>query len=605
MFAAYSIGVRVGLINMASGVLRLLVKDFSRTEEGAARLQKRVGLLQRDLFKAGAYMAVGVGGLMLFKKPIEEAARFQITLARLQALGLGAKVNADALQFARGMDIYGASMIDKLGIMRDTLSVFNDLDKARIAAPMIAKMSVANRVLYGKDRGDEITQGTIPLLKVAELRGGINDPARLKAQIDWAEKSFIASGGMVKPQDYLNAMRVGGIPLKMMSDMAFFVKSEPLMQELGGFRFGTGINAIYSNLVQGREPVRGVKELLRLKLIDPKMVEYTSIGTVKRMKPGALIGQDLLIRDPYSWIHDVLLPHLKAAGIDPNDKMKVSNEIGAIAPNSRAANLMSTAYLQQVAIARAEQRVPHAANIQRVYASAQSTLTGAELNLTAKWRDLMIDIGKNLLPAVVPGMNALAGAIKSLDAAVNAHPTQTRWALTAASGLFLALAGKGVVTGAAALLRFIGVLSTTSIGGAAASAGAGAGGLAARTGVSFGWYGLAVAAAIETGRRTYEQFRAPSWANAWSLGQLNPLVGYGLGAPAGVAGYLWKNGASPFVPGSRSSNNGQPIILNMDGRRVCSGILPHINRALGAPHGGSTNFDPSMSFTPPAYPGGF
>jgi hypothetical protein len=79
-----------------------------------------------------------------------------------------------------------------------------------------------------------------------------------------------ASRGRVNGNEMLAAMKIGGSLAQQMSDKAFFLNSEPLIQEMSGNKFGNALAAMYSNLVGGHGTIPTQREMLRLGLLDPK-----------------------------------------------------------------------------------------------------------------------------------------------------------------------------------------------------------------------------------------------------------------------------------------------------------------------------------------------
>jgi hypothetical protein len=643
MIEAMHIGVRVSLINTVSAALAMIGRDFTRTEAQAKAFQTRLDGFQRSMLRGGLWLGAGFAGIAMFKKPLEAANELNTALLRIRALGYGDATVSQSLRFAQGMDIFGMSLIDKVGIVKDALSVFNDLGHAKIAAPLIAKMVVANQVLYGKERGAEVTAGVMPLLKVAELRGGINDVKKLADQMNWAEKSYISSGGLVNPREYLNAMKAGGIPLKLMSDLALYVKSEPIIQEMGGFRFGTGMNAAYNNLVQGRLPARAVEELLKYKMIrDPQhMVEWTKIGTVRRMKPGALVGQTEFFTDPYAWLTDILLPHLAKKGLKSTDQIAVANQIGAFLTNSRGANLFSTAFLQMPAIKRAMDRVPGADDINKAYGKAPATLQGAEMNLGAQWKDLLTTVGTTMLPNAIGMLNGVAGALKALNGVLTASPGMVKALTYSIVGLSAAAMGRGVWILGAGLLRFVGITTLARLG-----LGMLGGGLS----LLLSPVALVIAGVAAVGFALFQMWK--HWDSTkgvianiksefgmffgWLSDKVKALLGFfgihigakggpamkplavrgglaSLGPPdhAGMRKYLeatpgpWQRAA----PSAHQSASNAPIVihnhLHLDGKEISRTVTRHQGNDAAAPATGPTRFDgllspfqPSMSLSP-------
>ncbi|MDE1011538.1 MAG: hypothetical protein OSB38_38330, partial [Paraburkholderia fungorum] len=346
----------------------------------------------------GGYAARATGTHMLgdMRESLDEAKKVQNERGRITALGLGEHATKDAEAYVRTMNARGTSLAEKMTLMRDSMSIFADEHHAQMAMPTLAKMKFANEAMFGADQGHENEEKFMNMLKVIELRGGTKDEATFKSEANMVQKVLSATGGRVGGDEWRNFIQTGKTAAKQMRQDAFFYQMEPLIQEMGGHAAGTGVSAAYSNLMQGKTTVRAAKRMVELGLVDKKMVEYTTTGTVKRIKPNALLGGDLYNQSPFEWMEKVLLPQLAKKGI--KDKTKILSEFATIMTNGNGANLFSTMYLQRDQIHKSERLNKGAYDIDQLGNLAAQQTEGKELQTLSKLHDLKEDIGRKIIP---------------------------------------------------------------------------------------------------------------------------------------------------------------------------------------------------------------
>ncbi|MEB0133582.1 hypothetical protein, partial [Pseudomonas sp. CCI2.4] len=411
-FDAYSVAVKLSLINHVSSGLLMISKGLHSAGMDADKLNAKLASIGKQAAIGGAMFAGGLAIASLFKAPLEEAKKFQNETERFRSLGLGDAVTKDAVKFASGMDSYGTSIRTNLGLLRDAQTVFGDFHEAQMVTPLLAKMKFANAALYGDEGGGMKDKAFMDMLKVIEMRGGLSSEAAFNNQANMVQKVQTATGGRVGANEFLNFIKTGGVAAKGLKDENFYYAMEPLIQEMGGQRVGTGLMSAYQNLVQGRTTERAAGELMRLGMLDPKMVEYNKVGNIKQIKAGALHGSDLMVSDPMKWMQTVMLPAFASRGIV--DKQAILNEIGAIFTNRTGSQLYSTMYLQQAQIAKNFKLNSGAAGIDELDKNARTTLAGKELAFTEKWKNVMLALGNVVLPLALKAMDKLLPAIVSL-----------------------------------------------------------------------------------------------------------------------------------------------------------------------------------------------
>ena len=442
-FEAYSVAVKLSLINHVSAGMLMISKSLATTGQDVDKLNAKLASIGKQGAIGGLMVAGGLGIAAMFKAPLDEAKKFQNEVERFRSLGLGDKVTNDAVKFASGMNTYGTSIRENLGLLRDAQTVFGDFHEAQMVVPLLSKMKFANAALYGDEGGAMKDRAFMDMLKVIEMRGGLKSEEAFNKQANMIQQVQTATGGRVGANEYLNFIKTGGVAAKGMKDDKFYYNMEPLIQEMGGFRVGTGLMSGYQNLVQGRTTARAAEEMMRLGMLDPKKVIYNKIGNIKQIKPGAVNGSDLMVEDPFQWMQKVMLPAFASKGI--TSQQAILNEIGAIFTNRTASNLYSTMFLQQANIEKNMKLNAGAAGIAELDKNAKNTLAGKELEFGAKWRDLMLNLGAVVLPLAIRAMDKLNPALKDLALWMNDNQGKVKGFTYALLGLSAFLITGGLI----------------------------------------------------------------------------------------------------------------------------------------------------------------
>jgi len=419
--------------------------ELAKRHEQVIAAKKRMHQTQSA---AGSAMMTGVGMVATgsaagapMLKSLGEAKHFETEVQRLRALGLGEAISNDAIKFSQGIKTYGTSSLENLELMRDSLTVFADLHHAEMVLPTLAKIKFANAAMYGEEAGAEKGQTFMNMLKVIELRGGLASKEKFEHEANLVQKVLTATGGRVGPSEWLNFIKTGGVAAKSLKDEAFFYKMEPLIQEMGGHRVGTGLMSAYSNLYQGKTTVRAAREMGRLDLLDLNKVEYNKIGMIKEIMPGALAGGKLMTTDPMAWLETVLLPKLAAKGI--TDQEQIKDTIATIMTNRTASNLFTQMYMQREQIHKNERLNAGAADIDTLNKAAMSTTAGRELQALARINNAKKEIGEHILPIYASALEKVADVLESVTEWMKEHATATKVITISLTGLAAVLAVLG------------------------------------------------------------------------------------------------------------------------------------------------------------------
>jgi hypothetical protein len=384
-------------------------------------------------FSAPTIAAAGVG--FGAYESIKQEAAYAQALAQFQAMNLGATANSSANNFAMNARMPGISRIEMLRLLRDaTVIMKGNYKEGEQIAPALAQIKYTSNAL-GYTTTDE---DLMKILRVAEMRGGFKNPQEMMDQLSYASQGIAAFGGTVTPKDMQNFMRTGGVAALSQSDKTFWLESLPLIQEMGGNRFGTALMSMYSALGAGRTTTAAAKELDRLGLIKKGYAEYNTIGMIKRIKPGGIVNNEELSTNFAGFLFDTLFPALEKKGIKTASQAKL--ELATILPNRTAANLAAQAYVQHEKIVQEYGMASNAMTYKQQKAIADKTPQGQIAQLHAAASDLGVALGGLLMPGAIAGMKGLTWTINELvsglqalgiyaaKAMIKATPTVQAWA---------------------------------------------------------------------------------------------------------------------------------------------------------------------------------
>ncbi|ACA89361.1 MULTISPECIES: phage tail tape measure protein [Burkholderia cepacia complex] len=453
------IAATTGAIDAQSRRLDALNTRQKRIADARAKMGAMRGAAAEMAIGGYAARATGKHILDDLREPLAEAKKVQNERGRIQGLGLGDRATQDAERYVRAMKSPGVAIAENMTLMRDAMSIFADEHHAQMVMPTLAKMKFANEAMFGAGQGHENEEKFMNMLKVIELRGGTKSEAAFKGEANMVQQVLTATGGRVGGDEWRNFIQTGKVAAKQMRQDAFYYQMEPLIQEMGGHAAGTGVQAAYSNLMQGKTTVRAAKRLVELGLVDKKSVEYNTIGNVKRIKPGALIGGDLFNASPFEWLEKVLLPKLKAKGITSD--AKILEEFSTIMTNGNGANLFATMYMQREQIHKNEKLNRGAYGIDKLHELGQKQTEGKELIALEKVRNLRTVIGEQVLPVYNRALELTTSVLERLLGFAKEYPNFTRAVAIGAAGLGVLLAVLGTLTialagilGPLAIVRF-------------------------------------------------------------------------------------------------------------------------------------------------------
>lgn len=455
--------------------LQQLTQQQQRMGAARAALSRSQAMGSHLAVGGVAAMATGQHVLGALSPAMTEAKAFQTQVAQLRAMGVGDATVSDAVKFARGMDIMGTSATENLKLLKESYGVLRDMHESEQVVPYLARMKFGIETVmanggHGEGHGANAEAMFMDLLKVAELRGAAKDPARLKQVLDFATQAYVASGGLVKPEDLLNMIKTGGIAAKQLNDTQFFFGMLHTMQEMGGHRAGTGLATAYQNWAAGRSTQQAAEELAQLGLLNPGAVKYGKTGHITKMLPDALKDGELYRANPFEYLMTRVVPRINPNGTLSDNQ--VISKINNLFSGRKGGDLFASLYLERANIAKHLAAAPKAYGVNALYNEATQTAAGQEAELLARKSDLYRELGTKLLPVYVAGLQTLTHAVRGLTGWNQNHPMLAKGILLVAGSLGVLMTvigglmvGLGGLVGQFALLRFLLRMGGLTLGG--------------------------------------------------------------------------------------------------------------------------------------------
>lgn len=437
-FEAYKVAVRLTLVESVTAGLLSLSRQFQATNRNAQQLQKSIGQIQKLMLAGGAMVGVGLFGLKALQVPLDEAKKFQTELAKFSVYGLGDKTNAEAAKFARGMNVMGSSATENMKLLTEAQGVFREgglsgsaaLEGAKLAAPVLAKIAFATSAMDGDSQARYRT-ASMDMLRFIEMRGGLKDAPTFNRIADEGWKAMRSSGGNVDWSQYRQFMARGGVAAQGLSDEALFGKLEPVIGEQKGSAAGFALRTAFNRL-NGiiRIPNQVAHELANSGVWDASKIVWNSQGGIKSFKGNPLQQQDLFSKDPVQFYESVIKPMYQKLGITSASQIAREN---AMIFGSTGGAMFSLIDRQMPAIARSVDAQRKTLGIDKSVDAAGNTLGGKEIDLHAKWANLMLELGDKILPLAIQGVTALIKTVDTLTAFTKNYPTLTKVILQGAA----------------------------------------------------------------------------------------------------------------------------------------------------------------------------
>ena len=370
-----------------------------------------------------------------------------------------ARMEEAAKQTAKALPTAGYT--ETLKAINETTSSFGSIDHAIENIGFVMKTAAVLKAAAGDKIGGDAGSMGQQYAKFFEMRGTAGDPEKFREEGNEMTRAMVATRGNFNPQEMFNFAQQAKSALRNY-DLEYMSKILPsIIGETGGDRAGTGANA-FANVVMGKaRDQKQAAEWMKYGLLDPKQVTMKN-GQVTSWSAGAVKGTDLAMKNPLRWFEEVVLPAMRAKGVNVDDKGELTKVLATMFRNG-----MSNQFANE-----------NAQQADRTRLHKDAAIIGETDSPDAIYKR---NLGED--PSVA--INALQESLKNLAAAATSPGMQT--AAGAISGV------AGALQQLAASAKDHPILAMTAAGATAAGGMAGAGYLSYQLMNGFGLKGSAVA----------------------------------------------------------------------------------------------------------------
>lgn len=474
-FSAYKVAIKLNLVsNVASGMAAITLQakklngEFTGLQGSINKVERQLLSIKRLGLVGGAMAVAGGAGLSLFKGPIQAAMEYERAYMRFKTLNLGDAVNKQADSFARGAQAFGVSSTQLMDTLRETYGFFGDMSIAQAASKKIAELNAANSNLF-KGKIGAIDAGVAQsLMRFSDMRGATNSYEDFLRMLNLSQRMVTGSGGAMQFSDLEQFAKRAGTSFKAMSDDGIMMMAT-VMQEMGGSGAGTGLMSAYQNLVAGRTTKKAMAALQDLGLAKLGYVKHGDIGgnEYKTLQITGMQDAKTLSENFPLWIMKNVIPALEKRGITGTAAQAAV--VNDILSNRTGSNLGVTFATQFIQTLRDKKLIERAMGVDQTIGQNKNSTSGQFWDLTARWQDLLIEIGVMVLPTVISATKGLIGILKTVRDFAHEWPNLTRHLVFGFGMLSALVAAGGILALTATAIKGVGLALTLAQGGTLAS----------------------------------------------------------------------------------------------------------------------------------------
>lgn len=592
MFAAYSVGVKLSLVNgVSSGLVHIighfqhLNRQIATSQHGINSIEYRLLQLKKTALIGTALGGVGMVGMAALKGPYEEAKRLAQAKADFTTLNLSTKENAEAFAVAgaTSQKVLGTTIVENIKLVTDLHTAFGDLHHAMNYAPAFAKFLAVAKVRGGEHAGDGLVYNAT---KALEHRGGevLTNSRVFNDELERMSRVYVGSGGRVGPKDYFAASQSGKMAYRLANKEFIYGPFAAYMQAKSGSTASTAMMTAFMSLAGGS-------------MTHKSNDFFTELGLSKKGAKGLnkdIVSQYTTRPDLFIW--NTLVPAIrKRYGMDLTDQQMA--EIIARNTNRNTGDFLGWFILNKGKAMKDAAIFNKSMGYSQAYETYRKTPEGAEQAYHASMTNLKAIIGTAYLPMIVDGLTKLAPALMRMADWAKDHQGLIK-GLAVASALVFTIATLG---GSLLLVK----AGFGAIGLALGVGGAGAGGMSLATVLPLVAKGLGViGAAAFAVYETVKLFDAgKQWWDATHRESVADVMTPETRARLGLApkrSFVGQHpNESPYIAGRTTS--GQLInntIVMPSGEVLFKVVTREHAREISRPKTGVSGFDPSMGPPP-------
>lgn len=337
-------------------------------------------------------------------------------------------------------DLPTAGFTETMKVMAETTSAFGSVHHAIDNLPFMMKaMSVLKSAGGDHIKGDAAAVGQAFAKTFEERQTHAED---FQKEASAMIPAMVATGGLFNPEQ-LYAFAQQAKSALPNYDMRFLSKIAPsLITAQGGERAGTAANA-FNSIVMGKVNDKKQTEAWeKFGLLDDSKV-LKKAGHAVSWTAGAVKETDLALTDPLEWAEKVVLPAMRAKGVDVDNRLELAKVLGTMFRNQNG-NMFANEIMQAASRGRLhkdEALYNKTGNLDEIYKNDLGEFNVASGALGESLKTLGAAATAPMMHRVGEALSWLAGELNQVSAFGLRHPTMAATAGVTAAGGALAAAG--------------------------------------------------------------------------------------------------------------------------------------------------------------------
>lgn len=486
MIDLFRIGVHIGMTSNAAQVLGLMLRHLTGVHASTQQINANLGKMA--LLAGGAIAAfAGFEALKGIWHVVEGSRKLNDELTRTKQLGgefastIGAARGA-AFRTAAEVPTFAPS--EMVRMQRELGSQLQNPSAAIDVLPLAAKTAAVVSHYTGEDQETIIKN----LVKIVDLRAKLFsmdaqghefvDKTKLGPELEAAAKGLILGGNYLKSNDLLMMARQSGVPVKTMSQEAFYAAMVEMAVSQGAQRAGTSASSMFSQMVGGVMPQRVAKEMQSKGLLGADEWRAAKGGSVI-LEDSATHRFQEAMKDPIAYITGPLNDLLTKQGLNQEQKIL---EVYRLFGRETTRRFVAEALSAGPQFERARAMAGNIPGIEDQWKTLQKENLSTNITaLTKAWQGFIEALGDAGVPSAIMILGKLTDGLHWMTAAIEAHPEAAAHLLQLSTALSALLVVGGTLTVATIALNglLIPLRGLVSLGGGMLSAGAGLASIAA------------------------------------------------------------------------------------------------------------------------------
>jgi hypothetical protein len=464
MIDVFRIGVHIGMTSNAGQVLQLMLRHLTGVNASIGHINANLGKMA--LLVGGAVTAfAGFKTIEGIWHVIKASKELNNELIRTQQLGgefastIGAARTA-AFRTAEQVGTFKPSelvrMQRELGTQLQSPQAVTEMLSGRGTNLLTEAAKVAALVhQYTGEEQDDIIKN---LIKTIDIRAKLFskdasgkefiDPTKFMPELEAARKGLILGGNYMKSNDLVAMARQAGLPVKTMTQEAFYAAMVEMGISQGFQRAGTSVTSLFSQLVGGIMPVRVAKEMAREGLLEPGEFTTNRGGSVN-LSPAATARFGEAMKDPIAYITGPLNDLMTKQGLDDHQKLL---EVFRLFGRQTTQRFVGEALSAAPQFERARGMFKNIDELQKAFNRLQNeNLDYNIMQFSAAWAGLMESLGSAGIPAAIAILHGLTDGIHYFTRLSEGHQTIAAVLM----GLTTSLAALAALRGSILVLRIV------------------------------------------------------------------------------------------------------------------------------------------------------